>query len=933
MPRPRTAMILKPQPKLRLLHARRRITYISVIVACIACVFLIPHALPASNPVAPTEHVPKLSKLVAQAKQCGFNLEIPSSALSVKDLAVTRTACSLRQPRAKDVTVVTSTDLNFMERLPTFLRSIAAHNRRHVYVSVLTTVVDDDQLRTLCGLIEHLPSISLDFYSLSVEQLQDVFSYTRQEGTTNVLPHVTITTMMRLLAPVILPHNKVVYLDLDVLIRAELSQLYNGHACKPRDRKDRFLQRAGICAKNTINDNLAGWMRPDWRCVFGIEDSKKFGQFNAGVMVLDLEYMRQQQAVEYAIVLSNTFSLNDQSILNLFADGVFDEMDPNLNVYYGQDSDKFSTKNAILHSAGSKKPWLSAGHEWSELWLAYESVGHLFVWTSSLDPPSAHDLVAVRSAVANSNGRHVLAFCGNRKCMEQIGEVHGVQVVRFRLRDFLASPMAPWFRDHPVRKVIHGVHFEKHLLAAARLAVLYHYGGLLHDGKMTVERQVPDEAMESKRPWCYVADGSKQSAQEDEGVDPAPPTAIFAPRQDPRVLDAIKEFMATAPTYMRGDAWPVDWTRNWLNACPSRDQATPFDAGEFLAAIPGSDRPPPKRLTKDRPSFGAIWYDERSKYLASVGNHAVNLGDEVQSLASLQWLPFMEHKIERDRLVTPKGAKSNVTVIINAWYGTPTMVWPPQGKYIDPVPVAVHIEPKRYEQFSTPESLAYLKARQPIGSRDMATLDFLQKYGVSTYFSACMTTTLSMPKIVTEDVRKKGDCGILFVDVNRELINGVFPERVMTCGTEASPKWRDLDGSQDNLEGVLRFQNAFELLKTYSRAKVIVTSRLHTALPSASMGVPVVLVLTDSMPGGGGKSDGNQRFAGLSGIIHSISVSKGKIVSASSKMKNFDWDNPPPNPGAPGIQKLRCSLLGNISRSHPHLRESIETFFTHPRLC
>jgi hypothetical protein len=40
---------------------------------------------------------------------------------------------------------------------------------------------------------------------------------------------------------------------------------------------------------------------------------------------------------------------------------------------------------------------------------------------------------------------------------------------------------------------------------------------------------------------------------------------------------------------------------------------------------------------------------------------------------------------------------------------------------LDPVPVPVHIEPTLYGHFPEPKFLAYLRARWPIGARDLRT--------------------------------------------------------------------------------------------------------------------------------------------------------------------------------------------------------------------
>ena len=902
----------------------------------------------------------QIAHLIYQSRHCGLNLTIPRSATADVKLSFTKIACHRRgYPHDDETVVVTSMDSKFTTRLAAFLASVQAHNRGDVRVAVLTTVGDAAQLHMQCTMAAKLPSIRLEFYAMPADVLQGIFRYQRQDGVKNVLQHVPVSTMLRLLAPAILPYERIVYLDLDVLVRTDLARLRTGRTCTVQDPGGRFLQSSGICAKSTIQDNLKGWMLPEWRCTFQIYGPQHFRQFNAGVMVMDLGIMRQRHAVQYAVALSDMFSLNDQSILNLFANGKFDELAPNLNLYYGQDSNKFSTDDAILHPAGSRKPWLSSAHEWSEAWLQHEPVGHLFVWTSAVDQLTRRDIMAVDAAVAHSGGRPVTAFCGNKMCMGALTGLPYVQVHRFRIRDFEKSPLAPWFWDHAILKVLHGIHYEKHLQAAARLAILYAYGGILYDGKVLAKHSLPDAAWNARRPWCHsttaepdeladaiffrrTADLALLPSLRLPGSSPSGLATItaFAPRRDPRVLNAIHEFLGARPTYHRGKAWPIDWAHDWLTApCSSaaaRLSAAPFPAARYFIPIPGAEHDvDAKASLTPRPSFGAIWYDERSRYLDRIGNHAVNLGDEIQSLASLQWLPFMEHKVERDLLVAPQDTSgSNVTVITNAWYGTPNMTWPPQGKGLDPIPVAMHIEPKLYGLFSKPASLEYLASIEPIGARDMATLDFLRAHNVSAFFSACMTLTVHIHKTGASSQDDKS-CGVVFVDVQKEALKNVIPRAVLECGTEVSAKWRDVDGSHDTLDGVLRFQSAFNLLKTYSRARVIVTSRLHTALPAASMGIPVVLVLSDSMPGGGGASDGMQRFAGLTETVHWVRISKkGQLVAFSPDMEVFDWDNPVPSlGGVAAIRRLRCQLLRNVSQQRPALREGIETFLPHGDFC
>jgi hypothetical protein len=77
-----------------------------------------------------------------------------------------------------------------------------------------------------------------------------------------------------------------------------------------------------------------------------------------------------------------------------------------------------------------------------------------------------------------------------------------------------------------------------------------------------------------------------------------------------------------------------------------------------------------------------------------------------------------------------------------------------------------------------------------------------------------------------------------------------------------------------------RTSKARELLRRYSAAKLVITSRLHCALPCLALGTPVVLLRR------GVESD--PRFDGLRELV--------RFHSDDSHPVKIDWQNPDPNP-------------------------------------
>src|SRR5262249_33119050 len=91
---------------------------------------------------------------------------------------------------------------------------------------------------------------------------------------------------------------------------------------------------------------------------------------------------------------------------------------------------------------------------------------------------------------------------------------------------------------------------------------------------------------------------------------------------------------------------------------------------------------------------------------------------------------------------------------------------------------------------------------------------------------------------------------------------------------------RDAGQRLNKLRHDSRAAMAQQLLKLYSSAKLVITSRLHCALPCVAFGTPVILLRR------GIESD--PRFAGLRELV--------PYHSDPSQPIRIDWQDPEPNP-------------------------------------
>ncbi|HTS07800.1 MAG TPA: polysaccharide pyruvyl transferase family protein [Candidatus Eisenbacteria bacterium] len=281
--------------------------------------------------------------------------------------------------------------------------------------------------------------------------------------------------------------------------------------------------------------------------------------------------------------------------------------------------------------------------------------------------------------------------------------------------------------------------------------------------------------------------------------------------------------------------------------------------------------------------------------------YSTNVGDEIQTLAATQFLPRVDALIERDRLHWYRNC-SPIFVIFNGWF-TRQPCWPPPDSIL-PLFVAFHAA--KPELLVNKRDVDYFKRHEPIGCRSLATLEAFRRIGVDAYFSACLTLTLKPEPVERSDQ-------IYAVDVDPALYERLIPDGVkkMTArlshefpppgaGLPTRAKWNSartllrglykwdvtrpiLAGAGERLNRsrhLFRLSKAREILSRYSSAKLVITSRLHCALPCLALGTPVLLL----RPG----VESDPRFAGLRELV--------RFHSDPSSPIKIDWRNPDPNP-------------------------------------
>ena len=245
-----------------------------------------------------------------------------------------------------------------------------------------------------------------------------------------------------------------------------------------------------------------------------------------------------------------------------------------------------------------------------------------------------------------------------------------------------------------------------------------------------------------------------------------------------------------------------------------------------------------------------------------------NLGDYIQKIAVKQFLKEKIIEIDRDNLKNYFGEK--IKLIINGWFMEEPNNWPPSNKII-PFFISFHINPIIESYILNKNGVEYLKKHEPIGCRDLYTKLILERKGIRAYFSGCLTLTLDRKRLKIKNNFKKG---ILVINVlDRILPNFLFfkspsiknlfndgiqlikypykksiyiisKRRINIFLENQDKKIKYLSQIIDvNKTSVLnREKLAYKQLFAIANSELVLTSRIHSALPSVALGVPTIFV-------------------------------------------------------------------------------------------
>jgi len=291
-----------------------------------------------------------------------------------------------------------------------------------------------------------------------------------------------------------------------------------------------------------------------------------------------------------------------------------------------------------------------------------------------------------------------------------------------------------------------------------------------------------------------------------------------------------------------------------------------------------------------RDSAGPIPADRPPPRMAALRVSTENLGDHIQILAGLRMLEragaYPAQWVDRDdEIAHPPPGGEQTGILLNGWFKTNPEQWPPHPDYL-PLYLGFHIRLFQSPTLTGPAALEHYREHGPIGCRDRYTLALLRRHDMDAFLSHCLS--LGFPKRVPDPAKQTE---VFVVSRDRRLLDHL--------PTDLGP-YTFISHYSGTHEFEANMDAARKLLETYrSRARLVVTTMLHCALPAIAMGIPVVVFYPINSDAG--RISDRQRFSSLSEIVR---------VFELTEIGSVDWRGYRPDVGDIKLRLIDAFFAG-----------------------
>lgn len=274
------------------------------------------------------------------------------------------------------VPIVFAANRHFAPMFATCFKSLLEHISSEYFYEVflLHNDLQKEEMHKLQEMVQGYENCSLSFYNVGPL----IVDYNLSANA-----HITVETYYRFLIQEVLPrYKKVLYLDADIIIQADVADLYctdvKGYMLAAVRDVDFLGQINGADKETQKYVSSEFHMR------------NPYNYFQAGVILFNEEEMRKAHSLdEWLKLASHPYKYNDQDVLNLSCEGRVKYLDMSWNLI--TDCDHYRIKNVVVHApdavqkeyfaarkapkiihyAGFMKPWYRPSEDFGNLFWEY----------------------------------------------------------------------------------------------------------------------------------------------------------------------------------------------------------------------------------------------------------------------------------------------------------------------------------------------------------------------------------------------------------------------------------------------------------------------------------------------------------------------------------------------------------------------------------
>ena len=252
------------------------------------------------------------------------------------------------------IPIVMTVDNNYIIQVAVTIFSIYKNNSADTRIQITILCGEDFKEENKEWLIDTVNALK------NIEVLFCVVDPRRFDAVEGV-GHVSLCSYYRLLIPEIINEDKCLFLDGDLIVQSSLKGLYGV------DIEEQYLAAA-------LDVGFA--VDPDWALYHTKRANYENlqGYFNAGVMLLNLKKMREDEIQnKFFNEIANNYFYMDQDVLNKVCKGKVKIISNKYNCFHKMNLNRcyrFSEDDlpAIVHFAGPYKPWNNVRVRYAKLW-------------------------------------------------------------------------------------------------------------------------------------------------------------------------------------------------------------------------------------------------------------------------------------------------------------------------------------------------------------------------------------------------------------------------------------------------------------------------------------------------------------------------------------------------------------------------------------